>query len=127
MQETNSTSRGASWIKVIVVASALLVSFVFGYIGRPGEGRAVFGTLCVFVVLIWMCRKYRKEIWFWLTVLILAAAHGFAIRCINWPNEGTTVQAVIPVIFLDFLVLYGLVRVLAKILAWKEVIQSRQK
>lgn len=61
------------WLIIGLAVSPLIL--LFAYLHKPELERTVPVALIVILGLIKVCRDYRKHLWFWITILGIAALH----------------------------------------------------
>jgi len=80
------------------------------------EERAVeiVATLWIFGTLIAVLSAHRGELWFWLTMTVMAVIHALIISFVrvDFP-KGPALSYIYPVMMIDGFVMYGLLKLLA--------------
>ena len=67
-------------IAVVGIAGYLLLAHILG----EGRGTVAGGLVVCFGVAVRICWPLRKQLWFWIALLGLAALHVFAVAMFKW-------------------------------------------
>lgn len=89
---------------------------VFAYFDDPGRGQAAWVCAISITVAARFLWDLRARVWFWMTIAIIVLIHVPLIALIPWPDEQLSYVALLPAGFLDFLVAYGIIRLVESII-----------
>jgi hypothetical protein len=79
----------------------------FFFIADTGRARAVAVCFCVFGTTIWTRRHLRHRVWFWIVLVLLAAAHLPLILLVRWPDTSLPAYGLLPIALVDFAFVCG--------------------
>ncbi len=116
MSELDAQLPSAKWGLLAIVYS-LPVLIVFAVLGDFRRG--LTASICV-ALIVGIIKTYwilRKHAWFWITVTILAALHIPIVILLPIPaTRQFTVWELLPVAVLDLAVMYGCIKLVAKVM-----------
>ncbi len=98
-----------------VCTSPLFVLFL--YLGDPGRGQAAWVSGLAITVAARFLWDVRNRVWYWTTLAIIVLLHVPLILLIAWPSKQLSYVALLPVGFLDFVIAYGIFRLVENITA----------
>jgi hypothetical protein len=107
----------------VLFASPLFL--LFAVLGYPRRGRAagVFGMAMFMAVRAFW--KMKTFAWFWVTITTLAALHALLVFLIPWPNGSFPAMALLPIVALDYAIVYGCIKLVQKVNEGKGTADSR--
>jgi hypothetical protein len=103
--------------------SPLFVLFTF--LGDPGRGQAAWVSALSLATATRFLWDLRRHVWFWITIAVIAFLHVPLILLIPWPLKQLSYVALLPAGFLDFVVAYGLIRVVENVIDRNAATDSR--
>jgi len=115
----DAASRKFGAITGLCFAPIVFLSAISGHAGR-GLAAAVFsGALLLAVRGRW---ELRNRVWFRVVVVSMVVLHLSLVIFIPWPNEFYAGMAIalLPVMALDYAVVYGCIRLLEKVMSVEE-------
>jgi hypothetical protein len=95
------TLRGLQNRKVALVILLCSAPLMFVFAG-PGRARPAAVCASAFGVTIWSWRNLRHKVWFWIVLVLLAAAHLPLILLVRWSDASLPVNGLIPIMLVDF-------------------------
>jgi hypothetical protein len=98
----------------LLLASPLYV--LFAYLGDEGRARAAALAGAAIIGTTRSRWDLRKHAWFWATIMFLILLHGPVILLIHWTNENIPAPALLPFVLLDFVIMYGCIKVVEKMM-----------
>ena len=101
------------WAIVAILCGAP-VFFLFAYFGDPGRGRAAAISVGVMVIAVRACWDLKNNLWFWMTVAIVAGCHIPVVLFVPWTSKSYPGYALLPIGVLDFALIYGAIRLVDK-------------
>ena len=102
------------WGVLCVVVSSALIAWLFDHFGRLDLARPVLysiGMLGIATAVKW---KFRRHMWFWGTMIILAALHVLLILLVPWTAKWIPAIVVIPIGIADLYAMLWVVSVVGK-------------
>lgn len=100
---------------IVIALCASLLLFLFTYLGDPGKGRAA--AICAGLIL--MCAKMfwnlRRQVLFWVAMLIVTCYHIPLITSISWGNRDYPGIVLLPFALPDLAITYGLFKLAEKL------------
>lgn len=107
---------------LLQIAAIAAVSFIFFFFivpNQPGKG----GAIAVFAVGgVFAMRAYwssSNQAWFWFTFATIFAIQGCLIFILPWSTERFPGIILVPIGLLDFALVYGIVKLVKKMLGQK--------
>jgi len=76
------------WEGVVIGLVALVAYFTFAHILGEGRGTIVGAFVCSLALAVRISWPLRRQVWFWLTIGVLAALHIVAVTLFNWSFAG---------------------------------------
>ena len=96
--------------KWALVAGIFAGSLIFLFADEARGAAAAYSALMIAVAVRYFW-DLRNRIWFWLTILFIALLHVPVILFVRWPfNQHYTYVQMLPIAFLDFALMYGVIR-----------------
>ena len=95
---------------LLIVACVSPVFLIFAYFGDPGRGRAASMSIGMMVIVFRKAWHLRSKPRFWLTLLVIATLHAVLLVYVPWNNKALPGVVLVPVGFVDYLVVYAIVR-----------------
>jgi hypothetical protein len=97
------------WGVLCVIAGTILFGLLFLKFGRLDLARPSLITAAIMVLAIIMRWKLKRHVWFWITMVILAALHVPLILFVPWTTRWIPAFVTIPIGIADlYLVLWVL-------------------
>lgn len=103
------------WAILAAVCTSPLFG-IFAYFGDPGRGQAAWvgaGMIAVAGRLLW---RLRDRPWYWVTLAVIVGLHVPLILFIRWPFKQYSYMQLLPLGFLDFAVVYGVIRLVERVI-----------
>src|SRR5208283_1045851 len=104
-------------LAIVLALCASPLFFLFTCLGDPARGRAA--AIGAFVLLT--CAKIfwslRGHFLFWFAIMIVALSHIPLVMLIPWSNRNYPGVALLPIAFLDFVIVYGILKLVEKVVA----------
>lgn len=72
------------WEGAIIGLGALVAYFGFAYVLGEGGATIAGAFVCSFALVVRISWPLRRQVWFWLTIGVLAALHIAAVALIDW-------------------------------------------
>lgn len=94
----------------LIVLLAVVVVAAFAYFGHSGRGLAAASTLCVVITAIEFFKDLRRQLWFWIEIVVIGMVHAALVIVIPWPNGNFSAPLLFPIILLDLAVVYFCIR-----------------
>jgi len=91
----------------VALVILLCVAPVYFLIADPGRARAAAGCAAVFGITIWTRRHLRRKVWFWVVLVLLAAAHVPLILFVRWSNVSMPPPVLLGAALVDFAYVCG--------------------
>jgi len=109
----DSLTKSPKWAIVFALCASPFF-FLFAYLGDPGKGRAA--SICAFVIILcarifWSLRGY---VLFWVALTIVTICQILPIFLIPWGNRDYPGVVLLPLAFLDFAIVYGVLKFVEK-------------
>lgn len=105
------TERKRDWFAAFV---SLIPSAIVWQATTREKAAETFGALLILYIVVTAHSELRRERWFWVTIAIFALAHLSIIAFFTFElPKGPAAAYVLPTMFLDGFVMYGLIKWLA--------------
>jgi hypothetical protein len=102
------------WGVLCVIAGTILLGLFFIEFGRFDLARPSLLTAAVVVLTIIMRWKLKRHVWFWLTMIILAALHVPLILFVPWKTKWIPAFVIIPIGIADLYLMLWVLSVVGK-------------
>ena len=100
---------------LLAVLYALPVLIVFALFGQFSRGLTAALCTAVIIVVVRFFWYLRKHLWFWMTIMVFVALHVPLVISFPMPmTKSFTVWEVLPAVVLDFGIMYGCIKVVAR-------------
>jgi hypothetical protein len=100
----NPDSQNRKVALVILLCVMIPLDFL---IADPGRARAAAVCAGVFGTTIWTRRHLRRKVWFWVVLVLLAAAHVPLILFVRWSNVSMPPPVLLGAALVDFAYVCG--------------------
>lgn len=84
--------------------------FGFAYFDDPGRGLASYISGAMIAVTARYFWDLKKRVWFWATIVLFIVLHISVVTFLQWPDLHYTYVQLLPIGFLDFGIMYGIIR-----------------
>lgn len=101
---------------LVVTLFAVLLYFVFEYVGGSAAGRIASICTAMIMTAVWMRWDLRKRVWFWVTIAILVFLHLPLVMLVPWTNKNYPGIVLLPVALLDLAIVYGSIKLAEKVM-----------
>jgi hypothetical protein len=102
------------WGVLCVIAGTILLGLLFFEFGRLDLARPSLVTAATVVLAIIMRWKLKRHVWFWITMIVLAALHVPLILFIPWTTKWIPAFVIIPIGMADLYIMLWVISVVAK-------------
>jgi len=106
-------TKKAAWVVTLI---AVVLYFVFEYVGGAAEARAASICAGMVITCVWMRWDLRKQTWFWVTVAVLSLLQVPLVTMVPWTNKNYPGVVLLPGALLDLGVIYGGIKLVEKLL-----------
>lgn len=114
MTEEDRQMRLPWWGVLCVIVGALILGLLFVYFGRFDLARPTLISVAIVAIAIAMRWKLRRHLWFWGTMIILAALHVPLILFVHWTTKWVPALVTIPIGLADLYVMLWVLSVVGK-------------
>jgi hypothetical protein len=105
----------AKWAYVALLCSSPML-FVFTYLGNFYEGIGATGCSVLILMVIRTRWDLRKHAWFWITIFFAVLLQVPIVLLIPWKNKTLTGISVLPIVLLDYGIVWGCVKLAEKVM-----------
>lgn|ERR1035441_8353576 len=101
------------------VAAASPVIPLLGYLGRPELERPAFYATATLAVAVEVCRDLRRRLWFWVSIVLLAALHVPLVMLLPWRAGWVPAPIILMFVVLDLIVMLTIIGFIEKLMSRK--------
>lgn len=103
------------WQGVLGAAVALTVFLAFSGFGLEGAGRAAAVSVVSVGAAARISWPMRRDVWYWVCISCISLVHVSVIILYPWSNDRYNAIALVPVMFVDIVIILAIVSVAARI------------
>ena len=104
------------WGVLCVIFGTILLALSFVYSGRFDLARPSLISVAMVALAIVMRWKLRRHVWFWITMVILAALHLPLILLVPWTTKWIPALVIIPIGFADLYAMLWVVSAVGRLI-----------
>jgi hypothetical protein len=98
----------------VAILLAAPVFLLFAYFGEPGRGRAAAVGVLVLAMAAGASWDLRREVWYWVTIVLLVACHAPIILLVPWTDKSFPGLTLLPIAVLDFAIVFAVIKLVEK-------------
>jgi hypothetical protein len=102
------------WGYIFIPVGAFLLLALFDHFGKLALARTTVFSVSIIIIAIAMRWKLKGHVWFWITMVALAALHVPLILFIPWNAKWIPVLVIIPIGITDLYAMLWVVSVVGK-------------
>ncbi|MGD0941601.1 MAG: hypothetical protein ABR905_18035 [Terracidiphilus sp.] len=103
------------YLGVVFVATITPILLLLYHIGRFDLAYPVLCSIGSIEIAIWVNRELLGKLWFWTTMLIISALHGYIVLHVQWKEGRVPVQMLFLFMLVDFAVILGILNLVGKV------------
>src|SRR5579863_3751729 len=100
---------------VVVIAVVFPLIPLFDHLGRPELGRPAFVAVAVLALTVKVCTELRGRLWFWISMVAIAACHVPLILLLPWPTHWIPAPVVFLFAIVDCAVVLAIIGLIEKL------------
>jgi hypothetical protein len=104
------------WGVLCVIFGTIPLALLFVYSGRFDLARPSLISVAIVAIAIAMRWKLRRHVWFWITMVILAALHLPLILLVPWTTKWIPALVIIPIGFADLYAMLWVVSAVGRLI-----------
>ena len=105
------------WAVLCVMLGAVLVGFLFDHFGKLALARPTIYSAGMISIAIAMRWRLRRQLWFWITMAVIAALHVPLILFLPWTTKWVPAFMIAPFAFADLYAVLAIVAVVGTLVA----------
>jgi len=112
------------WGVLCVILGALAVLVFFDHFGQLAIARPTMISAGMVTITIAMRWRLKRHVWFWITVIVLAALHVPLILFVPWTTKWVPALAIIPIGIADLYIMLWVLSIIGKLMERQEVAEK---
>jgi len=102
------------WGVLCVIFGAIPLFLLFAHVSRLALARPTLDSVAMVIIAIAMRWYLRRHVWFWITMIIIAALHVPLILFVPWTTRWVPAIVIIPIGLVDLWVMLTVLSVVGK-------------
>ncbi len=115
------------WGVLCVILGALAVLIFFDHFGRLALARPTMISAAMVIIAIAMRWKLKRHMWFWITMIVLAALHVPLILFVPWTTKWIPALAIIPIGIADLYLMLWVLSVAGKFMGEQKTTEKQPR
>ena len=112
------------WGVLCVILGALAVLVFFDHFGQLAIARPTMISAVMVTITIAMRWRLKRHVWFWITVIVLAALHVPLILFVPWTTKWVPALVIIPIGIADLYIMLWVLSIIGKLMERQEVAEK---
>jgi hypothetical protein len=108
------------WGVLGVILGALALLILFDHFGKLTLARPTMTSAAMVIIAIAMRWKLKRHLWFWITMIVLAALHVPLILFVPWTTKWIPAFLIIPIGMADLYLMLWVLSVVGKFMGGPE-------
>jgi hypothetical protein len=102
------------WGVLCVIIGAFLLFFLFDHFGKLAIARPTLYSVAIISITVAMRWKLKGHMWFWITMIVLAALHVPLVLLVPWTTRWVPAFVIIPIGIVDSYAMLWVISVVGK-------------
>jgi hypothetical protein len=101
---------------LVAVAVAAPIVPILHYLGRPDLERPSFYAAATLAVAVEVCRDLSRRLWFWVSMVVIAAVHVPLILLLPWQSGWIPSPLIFMCVVADFVIILAFISFIEKLM-----------
>jgi len=102
------------WGVLCGIIGSVLIAWLFDHFGRFDLARPALYSMVILGIAIAVKWKLRRHLWFWGTIIVMAALHVLLILFVPWTTKWVAAIVIIPIGIADLYAILAILSVVGK-------------
>jgi len=111
------------WGVLCVMVGAFLLFVLFDHFGKLAIALPTLYSVAIITITVAMRWKLKRHVWFWITMIVLAALHVPLVLLVPWTTRWVPVFVIIPIGIADSYAMLWVVSVVGKFMEGPKTVE----